>query len=97
MESTSEGSGPTSEENLAAVTRANAHGQLVDWSRVSVACPECEQRNVLGVRQVYRLALFGTFALAGAQLKAPARIAWEYKCSACGAEGDAEPKGEADD
>lgn len=84
--------GPTHEENLALVAQANASGQLAPPTRVRAACPSCGKQNVIDVRQVMRLQPPGTFSLAGVQMKAPARIVWVYKCSACGAEGAAAPK-----
>lgn len=82
---------PSHEANVAAVAAANAAGQLVDWTRTGTACPKCKTRDVVDVRQVFRLQKPGTFSLAGMQLKAPATLAWEYRCSACGAGGSAEP------
>jgi hypothetical protein len=84
--------GPSHEENLALVAQANAAGQLAPPTRVRAACPGCGNTGVIDVRQVMRLQRPGTFSLAGAQAKAPGRIVWVYKCSACGAEGDAAPK-----
>lgn len=84
--------GPSAEDNAAAIAAANAAGQLVDWSRVGTACPKCGTRDVVDVRQVLRLQKPGTFSLAGVQVKAPAALAWEYRCSACGATGSAEPR-----
>ena len=75
------------------VTAANASGQLADWSpyRGSAVCPGCGSHE-LDVRQVFRAREPGTFSLAGVQAKVPARVAWQYRCTACGKTGSAEPK-----
>lgn len=82
----------THEENLALVEQANAAGHLAEWARVHAPCPSCRAEWVVDVRQVLRTKPPGTFSLAGVQAKAPARIVWVYKCSACGTQGDAEPR-----
>jgi hypothetical protein len=84
--------GPSHEENLALVAQANAAGQLVPPTRVRAACPERGEQDVIDVWQVMRLQRPGAFSLAGAQTKAPGRIVRVYRCSACGAAGDAAPK-----
>lgn len=67
---------------------------LVTWSpyRGSTPCPKCRQTGSLEVRQVLQAKDIGTFSLSGAQMKVPAVMAWQYRCTACGAQGDAEPK-----
>lgn len=84
---------PSHEENTALVAEANAAGMLVSWSRLPHAdCPHCHQHGVVDIRQVYEAAPIGTFSLAGAQVKVPVRIAWEYKCSACEVTGKFRPE-----
>ena len=75
------------------VDAVNASGVLVGWSpyRGSAVCPACGS-NELDVRQVVRVAQPGNWSLAGVQAKYPAQIGWQYRCTACGQTGSAEPK-----
>lgn len=67
---------------------------LATWSPYhgSTSCPKCGQTGSLEVCQVLQARKIGTFSLAGAQMKVPARVVWQYRCTACGAQGEAEPK-----
>jgi len=77
---------------------AEARG-LVDWSPYTgrTPCPRCGQSGRLEVRQVLRAKPLGTWSLAGAQLKFPASVGWEFRCGACGGTGPASPKETTDE
>lgn len=62
------------------------------WLLASTACPVCSTRYVIQVRRVLRAKPLGTFSLSGTQMKVSVRDGWEYRCTACGAEGLAEPE-----
>lgn len=86
----------TQEEESAAleeVRAANEAGLLADWTLVRTPCPVCGKVRVVEVRQVMRATPLGEFSLAGNQVKFPVTLVWEYRCTACGATGRAEPKG----
>lgn len=59
--------------------------------RPHTACPRCRKRHVVDVKGVMRVQPPGTFSLAGAQTKFPARESWRYECTNCGATGPAAP------
>ena len=84
--------GASREESLTMVRAANAAGQLHPPARARAACPTCRRKNVTDVRQVIRLRRPGTFTPGGAHMKFTGQAAWVYRCSACGADGDAQPR-----
>lgn len=67
-------------------------GNLTAWLLASTPCPKCKVRYVVEVRPVLAAKPLGTFSLSGAQMKVSARDTWEYRCTNCGATGEAEPK-----
>jgi hypothetical protein len=78
------------EEAAAAGGPGDLGGEAADWLPVSSACPACGVRGVVRVREVMRVT--GPAYLAGARVKYSARPGWEFRCTACGAAGPAEPK-----
>jgi DNA-directed RNA polymerase subunit RPC12/RpoP len=55
-------------------------------------CPKCLSVDGLEVRRDFRAKPLGSFSIAGAQMKVVGGFAWQYRCTACGATGDAQPK-----
>lgn len=57
--------------------------------RVTSACPSCQERYVVDVMEVFEPKPPGTYSIAGAQPKVIGTYTWKYRCTACGAMGDA--------
>jgi hypothetical protein len=68
--------------------------RLPDWTPYagSAVCPECGAGGQLEFKSVLRAKPLGTFSLAGAQMKFPAREGFAFRCGACGATGPAAAK-----
>lgn len=75
----------TSEE----IAALNVVGVLVPWTPYvgRTPCPRCGRLHTTELRQVYRVRPPGDWSLAGVQLKYPAEIGWEYRCTSCGDTG----------
>lgn len=57
--------------------------------RASTACPSCDVRHVVDLRQTLEAKPPGTYSLSGAQTKVAATESWSYVCTNCGASGKA--------